>query len=140
LSVPVLRARKKQLIRQIEIDYAQKWLTDHWRTIHSAYGKAPFFEYFASFFENIFLRKYKYLFDLNLDLLTTTYKIEADPCQDDFRSRIHPKISFRQNNIYDPLPYSQNFGNNFVPNVSIIDVLFCEGTQSLNIIRQSLMQ
>jgi hypothetical protein len=43
-------------------------------------------------------------------LLTTTYKIEADPCQDDFRSRIHPKISFRHNNIYDPLPYSQNFG------------------------------
>jgi hypothetical protein len=155
LSVPVLKAGKKQLIRQVEIDYAQKWLTDHWRTIYSAYGKAPFFEYFAGFFENILLKKYNYLFDLNLELLTTclqllkinkkilltsSYKKEAEPGQDDLRSQIHPKISFRQNNIYAPVPYNQNFGNNFVSNMSIIDVLFCEGVQSLNIIRQSLVQ
>ena len=154
LSVPVLKARQKQLIREVQIDYAQKWLSDHWRTITSAYGKAPYFEYYAGFFENIFLKKYKYLYDLNIDLLTTClyllklekkiiftteYKIDVEPCQDDFRSKIHPKISFEQNNIYKSVPYVQNFGKTFVSNLSIIDVLFCEGTHSQNLIRQSLI-
>lgn len=154
LSVPVLRGNSKQLIRDVQTDYSQKWLTDHWRTIYSAYGKAPFFEYYAEFFEKIYLKRHKYLFELNTDLLTTclsllklnkniyftdVYKNSADNAFDDLRSAIHPKSGGKINNLYTPVRYRQNFGNNFVSNLSIIDVLFCEGPRSLEIIRQSII-
>ncbi len=154
LTVPVLKSNSKQLIRDVQIDYSQKWLTDHWRTIVSAYGKSPFFEHYRDYFERIYVRRYKYVFDLNTELLTnclyllklkkkiaytTQYQIHADYAQNDLRSVIHPKKSYKINNIYKPVRYKQIFGNNFVSNLSIIDVLFCEGPQSLEIIRQSLI-
>lgn len=154
LSVPVHKASSKQLIREVQIDYSQKWLTDHWRTISSAYGKSAYFAHYAGFFEEIFLKKYNFLFDLNLELLTAClsllkinkrleftsgYKKNAEKGQDDLRSRIHPKLPVNQTHIYRPVPYMQNFGSNFVPGLSIIDVLFCEGPYAANIIRQSLI-
>ncbi len=42
LSVPVQKGNRTQLIRDLKIDYSQSWLKDHWRTIASAYGKAPY--------------------------------------------------------------------------------------------------
>jgi hypothetical protein len=154
LSVPVLKGNSKQNIKDVQIDYNQKWVTDHWRTICSAYGKAPFFDYFAPYFQDLFLRKYKFLFDLNFELLTIClslikidkkiffsekYKKQAETGQDDFRAKIHPKIPYSENDIYQPVRYLQNFGNNFAPNLSIIDVLFCEGNHSQSLIRQSLI-
>jgi hypothetical protein len=154
LSVPVLKGNSKQLIRDVQIDYDQKWLTDHWRSISSAYGKAPFFEHYADFFEKIYTKKYKYLFELNAELLTNclsllklrqkieyteVYKNSAETALDDLRSAIHPKKEFKNNKLYTPVRYRQNFGNNFVSNLSIIDVLFCEGPRSLEIIRQSVI-
>jgi hypothetical protein len=154
LSVPVVKGNSKQLIRDIQIDHHQKWVTDHWRTIYSAYGKAPFFEHYAGYFEKIYFKKYKYLFDLNTELLTNClsllkiskklyftedYKNRAEITSDDLRSAIHPKSGGKTNNLYTPVRYRQNFGNNFVPNLSIIDVLFCEGPRSLQIIRQSMI-
>jgi hypothetical protein len=153
LSVPVVKGNSKQLIRDVQIDYSQKWVTDHWRTISSAYGKSPFFEHYAGFFENIYLKKNKYLFDLNTEILTIclrlaqfrkeinftdVYKNSTETGLDDLRSAIHPKKKYILNNLYTPVRYRQNFGNNFVSNMSIIDLLFCEGPQTLEIIRQSM--
>jgi hypothetical protein len=155
LSVPVYKASSKQFIREVQIDYSQKWLTDHWRTIVGAYGKAAYFTHYAGFFEEIFQRKYKFLFDLNLQLLTAClsllkinkrievtagYKNNKEKGQDDLRSKFHPKMEVGQLHIYRPIPYTQNFGSNFVSNLSIIDILFCEGPYAANIIRQSLIQ
>ena len=59
LSVPVLNGNKKILIRDLKIDYSQDWTRRHWGAIHSAYGKAPFFEFYSEFFKNIFDKMYK---------------------------------------------------------------------------------
>jgi hypothetical protein len=153
LSVPVCKSNRKQTIRDVKIDYQQGWLKDHWRTITSAYGKSPFFEYYSPYFKQVLFKKYKFLFDLNFELLTNclnllkleikvsqtdTYE-KGDICnRDDYRGVIHWKEGDLEN-IYRPLPYQQNFGSNFVPNLSILDVLFCEGNHSLSIIRRSLI-
>jgi hypothetical protein len=154
LAVPVVKGNRKQLVRDIQIDYNQRWKSDHWRTIESAYGKSPFFAYYADFFAQIIHRDYKYLFDLNWDLLTkclsllridkkiiftSVYEKYPDIGSDDLRSAIHPKKSLAASNIYQPVEYMQNFGSNFVPNLSIVDLLFCEGTNAPNIVRQSLL-
>lgn len=155
LSVPVEGGNKKIKIKDIRVSYKEKWYNDHWRTIMSAYGRAPFYEFFSDYFETEFQKREKFLFDLNLNLLTLclkllqikpvikfTDKFEKKPESDiiDLRSVIHPKRSYGQNAFYHPQPYQQVFGNTFVANLSIIDLLFCEGPNAAATVTNSMAQ
>ena len=153
LSIPIKDGNKKISIQHIEIAYDQNWTNNHWRAIQSAYGKAPFFEYYADFFHQIYKSKPSSLFQLNTDLLTLCLKLlqfeipvkfsdEYVKLPEngviDMRSSLHPKKESKKTFIFNPQPYLQLFGNEFVPNMSIIDLLFCEGTNASNIITQSV--
>ena len=50
LSVPVKRADSKQLTRDVEISYQQRWQHQHWIALMSAYKRTPYFDYYADFF------------------------------------------------------------------------------------------
>ena len=146
LSVPVLRgsSKDKTLITDIEIDYSQKWYNVHWRTIQAAYGRAPYFEFYSDYVREVYARRPKYLFQLNVDLLklylkllklnkplifTDAYQPESAENVLDLRNRLHPKI------IPDNLhvkPYTQVFGKQFASELSIIDLLFTQGPASLS--------
>jgi hypothetical protein len=155
LSVPIIESTKKKIIRDITIDNDQNWTNIHWRSISTAYGNAPFFVYFEEGIKSIIFKKYKYLFDLNLDLLTMCLQLlnlkrnisfsegfdkAVAAGITDFRSRIHPKKDYKMNGIYIPCEYNQIFGKEFVNNLSILDLLFCEGASSLDIIKSSAAQ
>lgn len=153
LSVPVHGVRKKQPIKDVRIDYQQKWMNVHLKGIQSAYGKSPFFEYFYSDLERVYLRKHPYLLDLNRELLTLCLKFlrwnvildvsekEGEEFSGhDIRGLIHPKRLEERENIFKPHPYQQIFGADFVPDLSIVDLLFCEGpgaNRILNLSRKS---
>lgn len=151
LSIPVKKGNSKQNIREVQIDYTQKWTNRHWRAIQSAYGKAPFFEFYSEEFKTIIYQGHKYLFDLNLDLLTlclkflqidskwelsSEFRIKDDNNSDDFRSLIHPKKDYSERYSYNPQPYTQLFGKAFVKDLSVLDILFCEGPNA----RQTIMK
>ena len=151
LTIPVKNGNSKVLIRDLRIDYHQDWTRRHWGAIHSAYGKSPFFEFYSDYFRNLIEKKPDFLFDFNLDLLTIclkllrlektiifTEKYEKD-LENDFRGQIHPKKSFGENQVYKPIAYRQNFGNEFEPNLSIVDLLFCQGNQALKILQESVI-
>lgn len=153
LSIPVLGGNKKIKVKDIRIDYKQRWLSVHWRAIMSAYGRAPFYEFFADYFECEFQKREKFLFDFNYRLLTTclkllqinlninfTDKFEKHPESHiiDLRSAIHPKKSYTLNPIYRPVSYQQVFGKGFVANLSILDLLFCEGPNATSLLRESV--
>ena len=125
LSVPVKGGNSKQSIKDVEIDYTQKWMNRHWRAIQSAYGKAPFYEYYSQEIKAIIYKQHRFLFDLNLELLTLCLKflqIDANfeltlsylhspkSNLDDFRSLIHPKKDYFPTYNYNPVPYFQLFG------------------------------
>ncbi len=152
LTVPVKQGNKKIIYKDIEIDGDQKWLNTHWRTIRSSYGKAPFFEYYGSFFESILFKKHKYLMDMNFELLSLCLKLlniekKIEYTQEynngpeagilDLRDVISPKIKYVKNNLYKENVYNQIFGKNFVSNLSIIDLLFCEGGNAKKILQNS---
>jgi hypothetical protein len=139
----------------VKIDYTQKWLNNHWRAIQSAYGKAAFFEYYADEFHDILFRKPAHLYDLNLSLLTLcldllkinvkvseTHHYEKQPVGDviDLRSTIHPKKSDNFREHENAGSYVQVFGNKFVPNLSVIDLIFCAGPDAGSFLKQRIAE
>ena len=65
LTVPVLKVEHKQLTRDVQISYQQHWQHQHWMALRSAYGKSPYWDYYADFFSPFYTRETKWLLDLN---------------------------------------------------------------------------
>ena len=160
LTVPVKNANGKHFFKDVLIDDSENWEKKHWRAISTAYGKAPYFMYFADDFREIYenkTKKYKFLLDLNNDLMTVCQKflqkkynitlsdsylkkeeiaelsteINQESAIKDVRGLIHPKKDWKENGFYKEIPYLQNFGNTFEPNLSILDILFCQGKRGV---------
>lgn len=145
LAIPIKNPTKKIPIDEVELDYTHKWLGDHWHSIISAYNKSPFFEFYEPYLHKILFAKPKRLLDLNMEILTfclevlkidvqvdmtSNYVANPGSVYQDMRSVIHPKKDYICRNIYTPNPYKQIFGNIFVPNLSILDLLSCVGPDS----------
>ncbi len=152
LVIPLTSKNGKVLITEVRIDYTQKWLNNHWRTIESAYRNAPFFEFYADDLHKILFRQHTFLYDLNFELLTICLKwlnldvtlqesmayekIPADGVID-MRNVIHakkPELSVR---YFQPQAYPQVFGNKFADRLSLIDLVFCEGPNSRRVVASS---
>ena len=78
LSVPVKRADSKQLTRDVEISYQQKWQHQHWITLMSAYKRTPYFDYYADFFRPFYEKETKFLVDFNEGLHETIIRLMAN--------------------------------------------------------------
>ncbi|MEI7503661.1 MAG: WbqC family protein, partial [Paludibacter sp.] len=149
LSIPVEKSSgDKMLTRDIRISEHNDWQIQHWRSIESAYNSTPFFEYYKDDFLPFYEKKWDYLWDFNLEMqakvlelldlkpdikLTDEYKINlGDDCLD-YRTSIHPK---RENTQTKHVPYYQVFEQRFgfLPNLSIIDLLFNMGNEAQLII------
>lgn len=65
LTVPVLKVEHKQLTRDVQISYQQHWQHQHWMALRSAYGKSPYWDYYADYFAPFYQRETRWLLDLN---------------------------------------------------------------------------
>jgi hypothetical protein len=66
LTVPVLtKAKFEQRISEVRINNALNWGKKHWRSIYLNYGKAPFFNAYRNFFEQLYAQKWERLVDLD---------------------------------------------------------------------------
>ncbi|MCA6380709.1 MAG: WbqC family protein [Cytophagales bacterium] len=153
LIVPLKEKHGKISVQEIRIDYQQKWQNNHWRSIESAYRNAPYFEHYADELKKIIYLGHEHLLNLNKDLLSfclrvTHLKVEVSTTQQyekvpsyavsDLRGTISPKQVAFERTFYHPISYQQVFGNTFVSNLSILDLLFCEGPKSIDLLRASL--
>ena len=157
LAVPVEHnGGEKITIRDVRINYAQAWQKQHWRALTAAYNSSPFFEYYCDYLIGFFERKEKFLFDFNikitqkiLELLginkqiffTEEYKNFDETFEFDYRQSISPKTRFAKSDImFSEQKYYQVFAPKFgfIPNLSIIDLLFNEGTNAKDELYKSL--
>lgn len=146
LTIPLEKGKHNKLpIQEVRISYAENWQKMHWQSIQTAYGKSPFFEFYQDDLKPFFEKKYTFLFELNLEILemlkallqlsfevktSETYNIAPDPPIFDFRNKISPKHD--QSLLNTSKRYQQVFEskNGFLPNLSILDLLFCIGPES----------
>ncbi len=155
LIVPVVKGRgPKTLIKDLKISYEMDWQRNQWQTIVSAYNSSPYFEYYKDDIQPVFEKKTKYLFNLNqyindviCDLLEIENKTKLTPDFEktptntlNFREVISPKNRNNADISFHPKEYTQVFFDKFkfIPNLSILDLLFNEGPNSYTILEESL--
>lgn len=138
LSIPVEGGRNhKCLMKDVRISYHERWQHIHWQTILSCYGRSPYFEYYGEEIETLYDARHTYLLDFNLACLEKLWRLlrikktftlskayETSLLQVDFRSVVRAS----NYHLFATKPYHQVFaGEVFYPNLSILDLLFCEG-------------
>lgn len=151
LTIPV-HYRNHMPIKDVRIDYQQTWIKIHLGLLMSAYGKSAYFEFYFPEISRILNKKFEFLIDLTLESMTTCldwlqidrsislsekYQQNFNSEKIDARDWVHPKKTSKLHDIFNEIPYYQNFGNNFVPNLSLLDSLFNCGPECIDIVRKS---
>ncbi len=155
LTIPVTKDDPKTRTKDIRIDNTLEWQKNHWTSIESAYSSSPFFEFFQDEFSLFYKKKYDFLLDFNTQIQDYIFEqLEIEPLikftqdyiknpleMDDYRDSIHPKKRMQKKDpLFRPVYYHQVFDEKygFIENLSIIDLLFNEGPNAENILKQSI--
>jgi hypothetical protein len=158
LSIPVVGGRElKSQMKDVKICYKEDWRGRHFKTLVSCYNRSPWFEYYRPLFEDLYELKSEYLVDwdmechnLTLNLLKINnlknYNISAiqgeiQSSGQENRIDLRNKYLSRMPNPFNISikPYPQVFSDRygFVPDLSILDLIFCEGSNAFEVLRSS---
>ena len=154
LSIPLVKGRdQKTMMRDVRIAGDKDWQGQHWKTIVSCYNRSPWFEYYRDDLEALYRKKMDFLIDWNLACyewmhrtlgmkqnfgLTEEFVADYSEAGDeDVRSVFMAKSRLSMDMVGwsgrgDWVRYRQVFEERtgFLPNLSILDLLFCEGKRA----------
>lgn len=143
LTVHVENAnRMRQKMRDVRIDYSKRWQHQHWVSILSAYKSSPYFDYFADDIEPFYRREWQFLVDYNREYLQVLLKLLGSKCEVKYSEQYvvaaEGDLDFRPKNkngsTFVAEPYFQVFSDRmpFQANLSILDLIMCEGPSAID--------
>ncbi|MFZ9755745.1 MAG: WbqC family protein [Bacteroidia bacterium] len=74
LSVPVLADSARGSLQEVEIAYAEKWISEHRNAAKAAYGRSPFYEFYDYRLWDAFDARPQHLLDLNRELIVRLHR------------------------------------------------------------------
>ena len=138
----------KRAFKDIEISYAERWQTLHWKSIKTAYQSSPYFEYYEGYLEKIYENQPKFLIDFNLkslEIINNILKINKEfslteeyiksPEEKDFREYFSAKKESEMSQEEYYQTFSDKLG--FIKDLSILDLLCNIGPESHSYLRKS---
>lgn len=150
LSIPIVGGRnQKRVMKDVLIENRSNWQENHWRTIVSCYSRSPWFEYYRDELAEIFSSRFERLVDWNrqclgwslkklgLDLsVTMTENWREEYRQEgwlDWRNKFEPQAlkGLPAARVYRQV-FQERTG--FLPHLSILDLLFCEGRNASQVL------
>ncbi|WGH75554.1 WbqC family protein [Tenacibaculum tangerinum] len=149
LNIPVKHrtkeGRKKTKDTLVENNFP--WQQQHFKSLQSAYRSSPFFEFFEEDLLRIFNKQYKFLLDVTIDshlFVTDALQIEQQYTKTKNYELIHENNDFRALAIakkgieIEMDSYVQMFDDKhgFIPNLSILDLLFMEGGNTISFLEK----
>ncbi|QNN44327.1 WbqC family protein [Pedobacter roseus] len=144
ITVPVVKGAKTHTkMKDVRISYDFNWQRLHWLSLESCYRSSAYFEFYEDELSRFYTNKFEFLFDYNFELLewlnkklklNKNFEVTGEYFDDikpelDFRSIMNPK---KQEDIVNNKSYYQVFEDKhqFLPNLSIVDLLFNQGPQA----------
>ena len=149
LNVPIKHNKKgkRQKMKEVVVENAFPWQKEHWRSIQNAYRTSPFFEFYEDDLAPFFRQRVTGLLDFNLKIYDTLAELigldlpvsysktyEVTPDNTDGRNL----VSAKDKRDFNLTPYTQvlEAHHGWLPNLSVLDLLFNEGPNSLNYLEQ----
>lgn len=150
LNIPIQHVggeEGRQKYVDVRMDNSYGWKKIHWRTLETAYRTSPFFEFYEDDIKPLFEGKEESLFDFNMKTIeiiggclgieipkekTTTYELQPSEVRD-LRFLVNAKNEKDFGLELYPQVFEERHG--FIANLSILDLLFNEGTQTLDYLK-----
>ena len=144
LFIPVIHTHKnRELFKDVKISYESNWMDLHLKSLQSAYRSSPYFEYFEDNFIKLYSEKEKFLVDFNIKcikLISNLLDLDLDfKISNEYVEKTNDIIDLRdlsnarkEKKIETP-KYIQVFESKhgYLNNLSILDLIFSEGTNSV---------
>jgi WbqC-like protein len=144
LNVPIRHSKigNRQKTKEVTIENSFPWQLQHWKSLQSAYRTSPFFEFYEDDIAPIFNNPEEQLLELNLSTFkllceligleksydtTTEYLMESP--QLDLRYLVEAKK--QKNYLLSSYTQVMEVNHGFLPNLSVLDLLFNEGPNAL---------
>lgn len=133
LTIPIVKPESPATpVHRIRISDHGHWRHLHWRALQSAYGRTPFFEFYEDDFRPFYQPDWEFLTDYNRDLLRMVCGLIG------FQPEMGETEAFCQVPDFPApecpeRPHYQIFAsrNGFIPGLSIVDLLFNMGPESI---------